>query len=222
MKFFSIRQFFPVFVLLLIATHWCSGAQLQGPAQFHQLTFGSGAIVVCDDITITRENNARKHDVQTKDEATANIVHGVADSCISLGAALTSKDKKKRKKGFFKFLCAVFSTILTVMANKKDSKKSFDQEVVIDITHMTCDFLAIAQQEDYKLRCSTQPSYLSQIDLIKNRTTQEQAIMRLMQSDNKDLFIAELCQELNIFLCTGITAELKELQEVLFTEKTQN
>jgi len=167
-----------------------------------------GAVIVCDHVTLENTRQAK--------DATTTVLQGIAESCTHLTDVVIEKDKKKKKRSFFRLLCSLFNTVVTIIANQKNTKKSLEQfeDYNTDIAHLTCDFLAIIKHEPTKtIRFTRQPSYLYQISFMNNPADQEQAIMNFLQSPARDLFITELCDELQNFMNSSLLTEIIETSE---------
>jgi hypothetical protein len=125
-------------------------------------------------------------------------------------------------------LCTIFCTIVNIIGNHKNSKKSPDlnhelsleQQFNTDLARVTCNFLALIKHENNPNKTiyfKTRPSYLYQISFLHNQIDQEQAIMRFLNSSYRDVFITELCEELDRFLIVT-QEELEEDLEQTLTE----
>lgn len=171
----------------------CLGNELEGGFQFHQLNLGQGAVFVSDHINfVTKE---------TKGKKTETVLHGIAESFGHVTEIVTAKDKKKKKKGFWKLLCVVFNTVIQLMAHYKDPKKSYDTDMYNhDVATLTYNFLALLKYDQPQRTFTASPSYLYQFSFLKDRAHVEAAVSRVMKSAYKEVLLAELFDELEKFL----------------------
>jgi len=123
------------------------------------LHLGPGAFIVCNHMTITNPNQTSPNIPQTKNSQDAvTILQGVAESCAHVGDIVGEKDKKKKKRGFFRLLCTLFCTVINIIGNHKNVSKSLEQEqspeefeqYILGIEHITCDLVALINTEKWE------------------------------------------------------------------------